>query len=314
MFRMALLTALLALAACTVEADFIPPCTPVQGSAVDPCDPEASPIEVGGAPGYYPYLGPAPMTIRQMLDDRDIRVRVTHVVLRGTYLPNTVRCTAGDPYTRPSWFLSESPAPQWSVKCYVDVRANDYVVGRGPATVTVVAYSLNYFDGFFRYPGEGGREETARIERVRRYVESLANASYPGREQVLFLGPPTDISSEVWRILGRWDVLRKNGTVTVRHPNAGLWSIIRPDEFETHRATLLMELPAFKSAAQTAHQARVREYGGRIGPDTNMPMLVTDVNRLSNYYDAVGASNAVQPPPACGLVVPDQGQQPRFHA
>ena len=43
-------------------------------------------------------------------------------------------------------------------------------------------------------------------------------------------------------------------------------------------------MPAFTQAVTTAHQARVTEYGGRIGADEDLPMLLTDTNRLRQYF------------------------------
>ena len=77
-----------------------------------------------------------------------------------------------------------------------------------------------------------------------------------------------------------------------------------------------MELPAFTRAVTAAHQARLTEYGGRTGLDTRLPMLVTDANRLSQYYTAIGAYNlpygpaVQQPPPPCGLSVADPANNP----
>ena len=57
--------------------------------------------------------------------------------------------------------------------------------------------------------------------------------------------------------------------------------------------------------------------GGRIGEDTDLPMLETDANRLRQYFSdpkvggyAPGVPAPAQPPPPCGLAVPDQGDNP----
>ena len=85
-----------------------------------------------------------------------------------------------------------------------------------------------------------------------------------------------------------------------------------------------MELPAFTSAVTAAHNARVSEYGGRIAPANDegkrpgavLPMLITDANRMSNYYIATGAHShpdgpPAKPIPACGQAVPDRGDANR---
>ena len=82
------------------------------------------------------------------------------------------------------------------------------------------------------------------------------------------------------------------------HPYRDLWRRIRPDDYQTHLSKLEMELPAFTQAVTAAHEARVTEYGGRIGADESLPMLVSNVNRLRQYYTEVGAYAPGAPTPA----------------
>ena len=147
-----------------------------------------------------------------------------------------------------------------------------------------------------------------------------------GREEVLFLGPSYSLSVEVWQAFEIWDVQqREDGTVIAVHPDRDRWRNVRPDDYLTHKSTLEMELPAFKQAVTAAHQARLTEYGGRIGPSDDegviegavLPMLVSNVNGLREYYTAVGSYShpdgpPSQPPPvpACanGTVIRDIGR------
>ena len=146
-----------------------------------------------------------------------------------------------------------------------------------------------------------------------------------GREEVLFIGPSASLSVEVWQAFTIWDVQqREDGTVIAVHPHRDLWRRLRPDDYQTHLSTLEMELPAFKQAVTAAHQARVTEYGGRIGPSdaegiiqgAELPMLISNVDRLDEYYTAVGSyahpdGPPAQPPPvptcASGTVITDPG-------
>ena len=128
----AVLLVVLELAACDSSpnsqylTEEIPPCTPVSGSSVDPCDPYARPIWEG-APDPTPTPGPDDEVfdtsgfMREMLDGFGPGF-VTHLVLRGTYLPGTVRCTADRGFRPPDYLdpdLYEEPSPR----------------GRGRATV-----------------------------------------------------------------------------------------------------------------------------------------------------------------------------------
>ena len=197
----------------------IPPCTPLPGSVIDPCDPNAPPLDMGTAQ-YVPDLDDEPITVREMLDDEPPPAWVTHVVLRATYLPGTVRCTAGDRF-RPPPYLSDEfvyTANSRAFKCYVDVRANAYVLGSGPSTLTAMVFKYLYFDGEYR-PQEEGQTEQDVIEEVRQQFETSISDFFPGKENIIFLGPPVDLSSEVWRLLGFWDVQRR-GWHSGRRPSS----------------------------------------------------------------------------------------------
>ncbi len=295
----------------------ISPCTPAPGYFVDPCDPDAPPFQ-GAAAQSLPDLGSEPLSIREMLDDAPPPPAwVPHLVLRGTYLPGTVRCTAVDPF-RPTPYLRDEldyeTGPR-SVKCYVDARSNAYVLGSGPSTLTVMVFRWIYWEGsydpFTPYVYEGQTEQEL-IEEDMQRIEGFIRDLFVGREHIVFLGPDFDLSSEAWRALGTWDVQRRDdGTVVAVHPRRDLWASIRPDDYQTHLSTLEMPLPAFTQAVTTAHQARVAEYGGRIGADANLPKLVGNANQLRQYYTEVGAyapgvPTPAPPPPLCGLAKSDQ--------
>ena len=296
----------------------IAPCTPVPGSSVDPCDAHTPPIEIGIAQSV-PYLGDEPSGVRHMLEDGlSPPAWVAHIALRGTYLPDTVRCTDSDPFRPPSYLSNEfdyedNPS---SIKCYIDVRANSYILGSGPTTLTLLLFAYIYWHDQYSPYLEEGQTAQDLVEENRQQIEADIEAAFPGREHMIFLGPPPDLSSEAWRLLGYWDVQRQeDGTVLAVHPYRDLWQSRRPDDYATYRSQLEMGLPAFTQAVTTAHQARVTEYDGRIGEDEDLPDLVTNANDLRDYYVEVGAYDEgepapAQPPPPCGLAVPDQANNP----
>ena len=198
-----------------------------------------------------------------------------------------------------------------SVKCYINMRANAYVLGSGPSTLTVLLFRHIYWDHELTPYTEGDPTEQDLIEELRQQLETAISDHFPGREHVLFLGPAVDLSSEAWRFLASWDVQRReDDTVVAVHPDGDLWRRIRPNEYQTFLSSLEMALPTLTQAVTTANQARVTEYGGRIGADTSLPMLVSDASHLRQYYTEVGAyapgtPTPAQPPPPCGLAVPD---------
>ena len=148
-----------------------------------------------------------------------------------------------------------------------------------------------------------GQTEQDILGMLRQQFEGLAKDFLSGREHVIFLGPPLDLSSETWRLVGYLDVQRRDDSMVIAvHPKRDLWRDHRPDDYQTHVSTLEMELPALTRVLTEAHQARVTEYGGRIGADQSLPMLVNDANQLRQYYTDIGAYDhpdgpPVQPPP-----------------
>ena len=244
----------------------IPPCTPVPGSLVDPCEPDAEQYATaeGGIGASY-FLGDEPRSMRELLTFG--RRDHTHIVLRGTYLMDTLRCTAGNPYRPPSYLsYDEYDFIQYAFafNCYVDVRVGAYILGNGPSTLTVQRFFESYWEVWIaRSAAEEGKTEQEIKEDLRQRLESDYAGVIVGREEVLFLGPAASISTEVWEGFEFWDVQRQeDSTVIAVHPDRDLWRTLRPDDFQTHISKLEMELPALTQAVTAAHQARVTEYGG----------------------------------------------------
>ena len=281
----------------------IPPCAPVPGSLADPCEPGASSLSGGGLEnaGYEPH------GLRYFMEGSD--VHVSHLVLRGAYLPGTVRCMdhgilfRNPPYTDLLW------SNTIFVNCYADVRVSAYVLGSGPPTLTVMVY--DYYYSFER--------ENEYIEELRSWLERtlleggelLGPGGIEGREMMMFVGPTLDASAEALEVFTTWDVQRReDGTAIAVHPHRDTW---RDDE--SYLSRLEMEMPAFTQAVAAANQERITEYGGRTGSDEGFPMLLTDANRLSQFFTDIGAYDhpdgpPLQPPPPCGLAVPSQAGNP----
>ena len=247
---------------------------------------------------------------------------MTHVVLRGSFLPGSVRCKDnGVRFRAPPYIIDNSDISSVFsntifVNCYADVRVNAYVLGSGPPTLTVLV------DYGFSHADEDQKEldeYRMSLERVLIDGGSYGSLNVPeggieGREVILFVGPSTDASTEAWEVFFTWDVQRRDDeTVIAIHPHRDIWK--RKDSYQTFLSRLEMELPAFTQAVAAANQARVTEYGGRTAADEGYPMLATDANRLSRFMTDIGAYNhpegpPVQQPPPCGLAVPEQADNP----
>ncbi len=243
-----------------------------------------------------------------------------HIMVRGTYLPNTLRCTTGNPYRPPSYLAHEEYEfieHTLLINCYVDLRVSDYILGNGPSTLTVLRhfhfYGVGAAHAVFIKQSTGMSERAFFEDLSQRYEGDEWLGEIAGREEVLFIGPASSLSVEVWEAFTTWDVQqREDGMVIAVHPDRDAWRSIRPDDYQTHKSALEMELPAFKQAVTAAHEARVAEYGGRIGPGVVedivegavLPMLISSVNGLRDYYIAVGSYNHPDGPPAQPTPVP----------
>ncbi len=335
----ALLAALILIAACEGEptpspytgylTEEIPPCTPIAGSSVDPCEPGSSELTGGGFAGASEDLGEKPQNVASSLTLDFVTAFVPHVVLRGTYIPGTVRCTSEIPYRLPS-YVSSDESMGWEVNsfqisCYADVRVNGYIMGSGPPQLTALVWFYTYWRGDYTEDADSA-EVKENIERLRKHYETLiprdgiygvgnvkgTGGTEPGgvagREMILFIGPTFDHSSEAWQVYETWDVQRReDGTVVAVHPHRDAWKELRPDEYREHLSVLEVELPGLKQEVTAAHQTRVSEYGGRIGADTNLPLLISDVHGLDEFMTNTGAYDHPEGTPLPPPPVPGEG-------
>ena len=294
----------------------IPPCTSFSGSPVDPCEPDVeieTRVPAGTGPGGIFNID-KPQTVREFLDGSSIG-SVPHIVLRGTYVPGTVRCTSGNPFRMPPFIERDYSQELLFFLCFADVRVNGYILGIGPTQLTVQVISVPYVeDNFARAEAEEGMTGQELFELFVETTVIVLEEGYDrngegiyGREVVLFIGPGANYATEAWQVHETWDVQRReDGTIVAIQPRRDDWRGARPDDYQTYRSQLEMELPAFKQAVTTAHEARVAEYGGRIAPDdiqsrakgVDLPMLITDANQLRQYFIDVGAYDHPDGPPA----------------
>ena len=314
---LALCALFLVAAACSeAKVDGIPPCTPIEGSDIDPCEPGAGVVAESIANAASVSLGDEPFTIRDYLDLRGGVIRVSHIIVRGTYVPNSARCIVDREFRSPPYIAFQDHTYEsgvYSYQCFVDVRVNAYMVGSGPSTLTVMVDEFR----------EEDRSATdAQVEAVRSSLENAFNSGgsvgqiyvppggIGGHEELLFLGPATDHSIEAWFINHTWNVERKDGSVIAVHPYRDYW-LSRDQQLRstTFQSKVELSLETFKTSATKASAARITENNGRLTSDPASPRVVTNAANLSQHYVDVGAT-PVQPPPPCGLAVPNHSTNP----
>ena len=283
----------------------IAPCTPVETSNQDPCPttrPESvAVLSVSSSPPSWPYTNNLP-AISELVAGYD-PITASHVVVRATVLADSTRCELY-PVLKPS-FSSYRSLDRYNYLCFVDLRVNEYIVGTGPAKLTTELHRevLTLSDAEFA-DWENWKDDW--LTDTVRDPQSRTAAAYEGREIVVFLRAGYTIAVEAWG--GSWGIA---DVWFVQQPEVGPVRAVAPDvvlaETEEQRAKLDMPLADLVAKIQAAAAARDARFGGRIGEDVDLPLLVTDANYLRRYYKEVGAvyrgddRTTVLPPAAGGL-------------
>ena len=285
----------------------VPPCVPPPDSTVDPC---GTRLTAGDSTNDDIPIGDAPKDFSEFL--AGFGSWTPHIVVRGTFLPNTVRCDSGytylrAPYLRPSgWPLDGNPL----LHCFQDVRVNEYIVGAGPSVLTLQMSHDLYFpstpspaalDAFEnlweRILNEGGHTITK--ESVDRdplldgvTLDILDWPTYTGIEAILFIGPSSNASTQAWQAMALWQLEQKDDdTVVAVHPEREYFPM------EGNESVLELTLQAFKQKAVAAQANRVAANGGRTQPGTEFPMLLTDANNVRSFFVEIGSYDDPANPP-----------------
>ena len=312
----------LALIACGDQSvDVIPPCTPIEEASVDPCEPGATGVSRGSEQTSRSILFDSePRSIEWYLDPEG-DVWDSHIVLRGTYIPGTVRCAqTGKPYRLPSH--ASGNVDEWfglrSILCYSDVRVNDYIVGSGPSVLTLIVGKDSYWhedsgatpEYLRQYVGLMEKELVTGENTVPRFA--IRRGGIGGREEIMFIAPTTDTSVAAWRVVATWGVERQeDDTVVAVHPYRQAWKSSGLEDI----SKVEVPLPTFETASATAARERSTRYSGRTNSGPDYPMIVTNAGQLGSYLSEVGAighkdGEPVLPPEPCGLVVANQADNP----
>ena len=150
------------------------------------------------------------------------------------------------------------------------------------------------------------------IKEIYEFPDPEGSSGFEGEEYVMMLGPSINFSVEAWEIQGYeyslWRVTRDESGIRAISTSFDL--AYTPEQ----RQALNRPLDEVIREIKEAVQSRTTVNEGRIGPDANLPMIVTDANRLQDYYISVGrvyegeGANTVLPPPV--PVAEDLDQDP----
>ena len=291
----------------------IPPCEPIAESDLDPCEADVHGVTATNA-SFRPPIG-EPMTMRFLLGRaRSQRIYANHLVVRGTYVPDSLRCINQQRDRPPNLSTLEDVTflGVGDLDCYVDMRVGSYILGTGPTTLTVLVTHVHIWSS---EPDEPNAERTINeFETILKEGGSHFQVDVPeggilGREAIVFLSPHNNTAVEAWRVRWPWDVQRQEEdgvtTVVAVHPQRDSFRAANPTGYQTYKDTHLeLPLPSFAQKVTAANQQRVAEYGGRtyVEEGETYPMLVTDANNLQRFISDVGGyddpdDQPLQPPP-----------------
>ena len=263
--------------------EVILPCVPLEGSSHDPCA-MATPQRVAtlsapATPPGWPHTGDLP-TITETIMGHDPPT-ITHIVVRATVLDNTTRCGLY-PLILVDYAGITAASSMYRYKCYTDVRVNEFIVGSGPAQLTVELHRelLNLTE---QQVADWDNWKDGWLTDVVRDPQRRTADAFEGKEVVLFLGPGFSIAVESWREGTRF------GTVWfVQQPDKGATRAVATDivfaRTEDQRNNLDVPLADLVTKIKAAATARDNEYDGRVGEDTDLPDLIGDANRLRDFY------------------------------
>ena len=271
----------------------IPPCVPPEASERDPCALGAVPFVETADITTYDFGGEIPAYWELYYDEHQARfpLLLPHLIVRATFLSNTTRCSMYD--RQPPNFAGHLQVAVRYFFCFTDAGINDYLIGTGPPTLTVVAAN---------YPFPLGNPDDIVGEGYDVWTENrrleVANA-YEGIESILFLSPSPTTNVESWNVTELWDVQQINGTTKVISPYLQYF-----EHTPETLARLVVSLSDFETTMAEAATTRAARHEGRTGANPGLPMLITDANLLRPYYEQVGVAYETDapasPPPIPG--------------
>ena len=299
--------------------EVVPACSPIEGTSINPCDEES----IAPFGWFHPGGGlsiwnlPEPVSIRTFLDG-DSHLSPTHMVVRGTFIEDSVRCTSE--LFRPPSFLDPGLAAghEGIFKCFADLQVREYIVGAGPSTLTlwldhipyarVIAHS-GYNDVIAEEEAPWGEAEAWYLRGFAgRFTGELllSPVSIFNREQIHFIGPGYDEGTVTWRRNQTLDVEQdEDDNPYVAHPHRDLYEQGDPDYYTQHRTSLEIPLATFRTEVAAQQQARIQEYGGLSFSSTDPellegaspPTLISNAHNVNDYYVEVGAYDHADGPP-----------------
>ena len=280
----------------------VPPCIPFPGSHIDPCErrdtwPRINPyVSVS-----YELIQPHPTLAEGYLSFIELEYYESAVqfVVRAIPVPGSTRCGTFSSFGTLFGFISGNKESALDhTRCWVDLAVNEYIVGSGPARLTM---------DIGVWIADGDQDELANEARV-------FGERFEGWEWVITLRGPNDPNNASWKMLWHRDVqLRDDGTaVAVSWSKRDYLRNSLPEFRDINLERAEMTLTQYRNEARSAYEKYREATGGRIGAvnDINgnpLPFLAEDAS-IESLLDYIGQIKIVQaseytaksPPPVPG--------------
>ena len=280
--------------------DALPACVPFEGALNEPCE-RRIPWSIDTYPDASrnysrSVLGSLPLEPEEEFrrDWKYGAAGTPQVVLRGTVVPNSTRCTDINAWQFDAGDFRKLGHQTAIIVCYVDIAAREYVVNRGPSRLEVVVGWV---------PGVSTAVDGFGTTKYFETFEKRISRSIEGIEFVFNLVGPHNSVHGAWHIDNLWDVQRRDdGTIV----GVSWWIEVFGDGENTADFEYPLEL--LQRKMRDAHAKVSSEFGGRVAAGATSPKIVADAHRDTllaqlrelGAYDVPGIT-PIAPPPVRGL-------------
>lgn len=259
----------------------------------------------GGIP-YWLYYDRIP-TFTDILLGQGSTSAVPHLVVRGVAQPDSTRCDIY-PIIVPNYVQPNADYlfdDLYHYHCFVDIGIAEYIVGAGPAKVTV---SLHRESLYLSRLTDWHNHKDEYLSSWNDPASRTAS-TFEGKELILFLSLPGTLGVEAWVTRNSFNLwfIEQNQESELRAIALEI-TLAQTDE---QRSKMDLPLAEMIQDIKEAAEERIKITNGRIGEESYLPSLITDANYLRDFYITVGAiygtteGATVPPPPVPGEDDPD---------
>ena len=292
----------------TYLEETIPLCTPIGQGRENPCEDRPSSPRTRTSGSSMSALLPEVMPTISELVHELYPGAAPHMVVRATGIPGTSRCDGLYSVLSADFEPEDERLKRlFRYYCFTDFRINEYITGDGPPTLTM---KMTTGRVSLLNPEDRETVDEQWLQETFDLPGPDSASIYEGKEYIMMVGVAINLAVETWMPQGyyysMWQIIREDNELRAISP--ALNRLARTPE---QRLALNRPFNEVLREIIEAVETRTTINAGRIGPDPNLPKLITDANNLQDYYKAVGLvyegdEATVLPPPVPGAEDPEQ--------